>query len=133
MGVKDFTEALIAALDRSGLNQSEVARRTDGLVSQGTISTWRTGNAKPQPDGVFAVERALGLPGGSLSKHLGYLPVDADTQAVDVISAIEADPVLDDMQRDMLIGLYERARKRSAASENSADTSDSSAANASSR
>lgn len=104
-----FQQALERAL--AGTSQAEVARVAD--VAASTISTWlsRPGAAKPQQ--VFAVERALDLPPGHLSRHLGYVPVSVDRPPVDVIEAIEADGALDDPDRDALIFFYSFFKTRS--------------------
>lgn len=114
MGVPEFTRALTRAMDRSGLNQSEIARATSGAVSQGTISGWRRGGATPQPDSVFAVEQALGLRPGELSHHLGYVPAGA-TPAPDVLAAIDADTSISEDAKAGLRLLYLVSQSESAA------------------
>lgn len=106
MGIAEFTRALVRALDESGLNQTEVARATGGAVSQGTISGWRKGNAHPQPDSVFAVERALGLAPGQLSRHLGYVPTHTLPAGPDVLTAIDADTSIGEDAKQGLRLLY---------------------------
>lgn len=111
MGLTEFRDALSQALENQ--NQSEIARRTNGLVSQGTISTWKNGNAEPQLDGVRAVEIALDLPVGHLSRHLGWVPLGTE-QIVDVVAAIRADTLITDDQRDALRMLYNLFRRQAA-------------------
>jgi hypothetical protein len=60
------------------------------------------------PETVFAVEEALGLPGGALSSVLGYLPLGGrDTAASSVPAAIVADPLLAAAEKRGLLALYE--------------------------
>ena len=51
-------------------------------VSPQLVSDWKRGRRRPSADQVFALERALGAEPGSLSRHLGFVPVDADVAAV---------------------------------------------------
>jgi len=132
MGLPEFNAALTRAVDESGKNQSEIARDTDGLVSQGTISTWLSGNARPQPEGVFAVELALDLPPGSLSRHLGYVPYVEDP-VIDLRDAIDTDDTLDEFDREALRMLYNVMRRRSAASKTVSEAPASKARNRSTR
>jgi len=103
-----FKEALTRAM--GNLPQVEVARKAG--VAPSTLSTWLSGGGA-KPDQVFAVERALDLPPGNLSRHLGYVPV-SEQPVASVEAAIEADPVLKDHQRDALVFLYNFFRNRSA-------------------
>ncbi len=114
MGVSEFTQALGRAIAGSGMKQTEVARATGGAVSQGTISGWLRGGATPQPDSVFAIERALGLRPGDLSRHLGYVPVGSDP-APDVLSAIDADTSIGEDAKAGLRLLYLVSQGESAA------------------
>ena len=61
---------------------------------------------RPDPLTVFGMEHLLELPPGELSRHLGYRPVDSGESVVD---AIEADPLLDDASRRILLGAYQQA------------------------
>jgi transcriptional regulator with XRE-family HTH domain len=78
-------------------------------VTDDTVRKWINGAHAPDPATVFAVEETLGLPPGELSRHLGYVPVDAPA----VTAAIEADPGLSPNQRAMLTAAYRAARRRS--------------------
>lgn len=108
-----FQAALKAAL--CGQKLIDVARRSG--VAQSTISTWTTGGgASASPVTVFAVERALGVPPGHLSRHLGFMPVEAcDEPTVDTAYAIQNDPAIrDDVDRKGLLMLYSVVRARTA-------------------
>jgi hypothetical protein len=55
---------------------------------------------------VFRIERALRVEPGSLSMHLGFLPLDRRHQAPVFEIAIATDPHLDDHARRVLRALY---------------------------
>lgn len=110
-----FARALETEMARARLNQTELAAGAG--LSQGVISSWllrKTTN--PEPRGVFAVERVLGLPPGRLSRHLGFMPVEAcDEPVVDVVYAIEHDSnITDDLDRKALLMHYSVVRARPA-------------------
>lgn len=60
--------------------QAAVAARVG--VSPQLVSDWKRGRRRPAPGQVFALERALGAAPGELSRHLGFVPIDADAVAV---------------------------------------------------
>ncbi len=101
-----FGDALRGALAASGITQDDLAERmtADGHpVRQTAISQWITGRSEPDtPEVTFRVERALNVRPGSLSRHLGYLPVDAVRTITDLERAIDSDPRLSDLDRDAL-------------------------------
>lgn len=99
----DFGRALDRALASRGLRQTHLAELVG--VKQNTVSRWVSGEAVPDPWTVFDVERALKLEGGTLSKHLGYVPVGAVPRCT-VPEAIDAAPELSEYQRDALISVY---------------------------
>ncbi len=102
-----FADALRETLRLRGMRQEDLAQ-TIGL-KQATISGWITGASVPASDVVFAVERALDLRPGALSRHLGYLPVDAVKNVATVRSAIIDDEGLTADQKAMLLAAYESA------------------------
>ena len=79
-------------------------------TAQSTISNWSNGRATPGPHVVFSVEQVLELPGGNLSRHLGYLPTRGHTHPTLVEDAIAADRSLRQEQRSQLIDHYRRLR-----------------------
>lgn len=89
-----FTTALERELDTRG--RGAKTRLSEALdVPASTLSGWVTGDRTPEPSTVFAIERALELDPGALSRHLGYLPLDAvDVHIVKAEDAIIADPGL---------------------------------------
>jgi transcriptional regulator with XRE-family HTH domain len=69
----DFAAAL-----REHLDDVDLGRFAADLgVSERTVRSWMRGERVTSPDTVFAIERRLSLEPGSLSAHLGYLPLDA--------------------------------------------------------
>lgn len=99
-----FGDSLRQVLADLGMSQQELAERL-GLHSQSVVSQWISGTHRPDPPRVFEIERHLELRPGQLSRLLGYLPVDA-VPALDVSSAIEADPRLTDRQREAVLAVY---------------------------
>lgn len=67
-----FSDALSAVLP------SDLSSLADTLgVSVRTIRSWARDERRTDPEQVFALEAALGLPPGELSRHLGYVPLGA--------------------------------------------------------
>ena len=103
---RKFGESLRSVRDDLGLSQAAVGDRVG--VTGSAVGQWETGKIEPARDTVFALERALDLDAGRLSRDLGYLPPDP-LDRPDVVAAIEADPRLSDQARVMLIALYRSA------------------------
>lgn len=86
-------------------------RIADALVEHGitvhkdTVSYWAQGKQRPSPEEVFALEKVLGLRGGTLSQHDGYLPLDAKPIR-SFADAVEADSQLTPAKRRYLRRLY---------------------------
>lgn len=119
MGLPEFTAALKRELNRSPLNQSTLAAAAG--VTQGMVNAWLQGQVqKPDLDKVADVERALDLAPGFLTQHLGWVP-HKDGRPIDVKSAVEADPLLDRVDKDAMRGLYNILRRRSADSDTVSD------------
>ena len=116
MSLDDVAVIVRARLTDLGRSQAwlgaEVAAilERDQPFGQTTISTWLTGVATPEPEQVFAMERALGLRGGDLSRLLGYLPVSARSEPVGTEATISADPRLSDAMKRALIAAYREMR-----------------------
>lgn len=108
-----FGQALGEALAARGMTQSELGARLG--FQQGTVSGWVTGlNPPERRQTVFELERALELPPGHLSLHLGYLPpAAAGAPVVDVETAIRLDPLLPEEAKGAFITLYRQAVKSS--------------------
>lgn len=56
---------------------SIVAKISGESVSESAVSLWLAAKSEPSRRKVFAIEEALGCNPGTLSRHLGYLPVNA--------------------------------------------------------
>lgn len=104
--------AMRKALADMGRSQSwlgaEVARlegRPDPY-SQASVSDWLLGANAMTPSQVFAVEQALQMRPGTLSRELGYLPMTSRS-ARSVPDAIAADPKLTAMGRRVVLAVYE--------------------------
>lgn len=110
----DFSRELRRALGASGRTQTDVARAAG--VAPSLISTWLAGNiSSPDPHKVFAVERALDLPPGHLSRHLGFIPVpeainDQPVSFRDWLA--EHGQELADDEQNALLGVYEVISRR---------------------
>lgn len=95
-----FARAFTEALRDSGLSQTELAAKTG--LAQATISEWKTGEAAPRtPDITFALERALKVPPGHLSQHLGYVP--AEILEDNWLAGLLGDPQVDHRLRRVLL------------------------------
>lgn len=107
---KAFGEALRIAYTTAGTTQQRLATEVAGHGEQGAISQpylndILKGRREPKPELAFAMEEVLGLPPGALSRTLGFVP-DRALPALDVPSAISADPLLDDRGRRSLLAAY---------------------------
>lgn len=104
MATKDFADALAAELGNRGISQASLAEAVG--MKQNTVSRWVRGDFAPPTETVFAIEVALVLAPGTLSKHLGYLPLGVDAPPVSISSSIDAAPELEDWQKDALRAVY---------------------------
>lgn len=104
--IEAFRRTLRLAMDRRGMSQTDLADKLG--VSQNSVSTWLLGRSVPEPERVFAIERALDLEPGSLSAHLGYVPSDApDTVKPGFREYVNAMPELDDTAKRAILGAYD--------------------------
>lgn len=109
--------AIAKALANSDLSQRELGvwtayhedPKADAYTQQ-TVAGWLAGRAYLNPRRVFAIEQALDLRPGTLSKIEGYAPVDASV-VVTPEEAIEADPDISDEQASMLSVQLTEARR----------------------
>ena len=76
-------------------------------VAQTTVSSWLSATTNPGAEQVFAMEVVLGFRPGQLSRHLGYLPVDARHEAPTTEGAIRNEPIPQAAQRALLAALRE--------------------------
>ncbi|MDX6275849.1 MAG: hypothetical protein QOJ92_3059 [Frankiales bacterium] len=107
----DFGRLLSDALKARGMKQDDLA----GLLgtTQSSVSGWINGRYEPAAPTVFTVERCLGMDPGSLSRPLGYLPVEPVSRSVSVESAIAQSAQLDDEEKAALSTMYRVLVKRS--------------------
>lgn len=88
-----------------GMRVAEIEERPEGPYSQPTAGDWLRRPEIQPPSRIFAIERALDLRPGTLSRPLGYLPVDA-SPVLTVEDAINADPALNRAARKLLVSAY---------------------------
>lgn len=90
-----------------GVRVAELEGR-GGVYTQPTVSGWLDNIDRQAPGRIFLIEQALGQKPGSISRRLGYLPLEA--RAVkSVADALAADAGLSDLARGMLLAAYEQA------------------------
>jgi transcriptional regulator with XRE-family HTH domain len=102
-----FAAAIVALLVSQGSSQQALADRLG--VTRAAVNDWCRGRSIPAPETVFAIEAALELPPGDLSRTLGYLPLSVLPEGTvpTVAEAIASDPALDDRARYLLLSLYQ--------------------------
>lgn len=83
--------AIGAALDAALGDQPQRSLAEKVGVTQSQVSRWVKGLDAIKPAQVFAIERALDLSPGTLSRLEGYLPLDAATGYVNYEEAIRAE------------------------------------------
>ena len=107
----EFAAALRRHRQGSGFpTQARLAAALD--KSWHAVGSWERGMWRPPPEEVFRIERLLALPAGSLSRLLGYLPVNVQPEP-SVLAAIDSEPRLDAKAKDLLTELYRSlVRKR---------------------
>jgi transcriptional regulator with XRE-family HTH domain len=105
-----FGRLLAQALKGRGMTQEDLARSLG--TTQSSVSGWINGKYEPAAATVFTVERSLGLDAGTLSRPLGYLPVEPASKAISVEGAIAQSASLDDEQKAALCALYRLLAKR---------------------
>ena len=99
-----FGRLLADSLKVQRLKQEELARMLG--TTQSSVSGWINGKYEPAAAMVFTIERSLGLDPGSLSRPLGYLPVEPVARSVSVEGAIAQNTQLDDDAKAALSALY---------------------------
>ena len=102
-----FGHALASALGERDVTQAELA---DALATtQSAVSAWITGKSEPAADTVFACEVATGVGPGALSRHLGYLPLDAVAAQPRVEDLVANSDQLDDDGRHLALTVWRTA------------------------
>jgi transcriptional regulator with XRE-family HTH domain len=102
--LKAFAAALAKARSVRHLAQKELADAVGS--SQPTVSAWEKGFTEPPAAAVFALERVLKLNPGSLSRHLGYVPVEGEPPAPTFEAAVVGDELLDERTKRGFLAFY---------------------------
>lgn len=101
-----FADKLAALLASRGATQQTLADRVG--VTRASVNDWCRGRATPPPETVFAIERALEVTPGELSRTVGYLPLETEEgPPATVRDCITRAPELDDTARRLLLVLYD--------------------------
>lgn len=109
--LETFASALVDAVSVRRVTQKHLADELG--TTQPAVSAWTRADAEPAPSTVFALERALELPPGHLSRLLGYLPLDAvEGSAATFEAVVSGDPILDETQKRGLLALYREFASR---------------------
>lgn len=105
--LREFGAALAIQLMGRPLSwlAAEVGRVTGTSVTKQSAADWQSGVTEPLRVRVFAMEQVFELAPGSLSRLLGYLPVEA-VPAATIEEAIRSDAGLSRRTRDALLGYY---------------------------
>lgn len=105
---KHFGAALAKRRRELALSQTVLGKALGG-VGQSAVSQWECGETQPRPEYVYALEKALGLGSGTLSRILGYVPPTRGSHGVpgDVRDAIRRDPLLTQKEKRILQALYD--------------------------
>lgn len=101
---RGFGRQMGEALGRAGLRQVDLAKLVG--TTQSSVSGWVNGRYEPPPATVFAIELCLGLPSGTLSGALGYLPVQAGEDQAGIEDVIAWSVDIDPEAKQAIIALY---------------------------
>lgn len=102
-----FGLRLREARREAGMNLVDVAAVVD--ASQQAVSAWEKGTRIPEdPQTVFALEEAVKVAPGTLSRILGYLPLDAESVPSAIVDSIISDGRLDTGMKRALIDIYRK-------------------------
>jgi transcriptional regulator with XRE-family HTH domain len=110
-----FGRMLADALKSLGMKQEDLARSLG--TTQSSVSGWINGKYEPAAATVFTMERSLGLDPGSLSRPLGYLPVEPAARPPSVEAAIAQCATLDDDAKAAISPLYRVLARRSSSAD----------------
>ena len=108
-----FGRLLAEALKARKMRQDDLARTLG--TTQSSVSGWINGKYEPAAATVFTIERCLNMDPGTLSRPLGYLPVEPASRSVSVEGAIAQNTQLDEEQKAALSTLYRVLVKRGGA------------------
>jgi transcriptional regulator with XRE-family HTH domain len=99
-----FGQGLADALAGRNLTQADLGELLS--TTQSTISAWINGRSEPEPVTVFAVEEAIGVSPGFLSRLLGYLPLSVVGAPPNVEEAIARSHEIDDTGRRLVLSVW---------------------------
>ena len=99
-----FGRLLASALKARGMKQDDLAGQLG--TTQSSVSGWINGRYEPSAATVFTMEVSLGLDPGSLSRPLGYLPVEPVSHPVSVEVAIAQSTRLGEDEKAAMSALY---------------------------
>lgn len=111
MGEPEFCDAFKARREAARLSFRELGERVAQVMGRDTpfkassVQEWA--ESAPRPEIVFAIEQALGVPPGGLSRLLGYVPLLEEPESVRDV--IERDPDLDGGTRAVILSAYDAA------------------------
>jgi transcriptional regulator with XRE-family HTH domain len=115
--VTDGVEQRLRDLGEFIRNQREGARLSLRALAQRTgisnpyLSQIERGLRKPSAEILQQLARGLAVSAETLYEQAGILDVRDPGGPDDVVTAIRRDPVLDDRQKEALIGVYESMRR----------------------
>ena len=107
-----FGEMLLSALTAAGLRPPdlvEVIGAADRPAASSVVHKWITGISEPSRPKVLAIEEFLDLEPGTLSRHLGWLPIGAPAIA-DPEAAVIADARFTGEQKRVMLQLMKSFR-----------------------
>lgn len=101
-----INKAFAAAWERKGegINQTNIAPLMG--KHQTDVSKWLVGDRQPPLEYLPAIEKALGLPVGTILRRAGFVE-----DAQDSVNAVLADPLLSRASREMIARLIVSERK----------------------
>lgn len=109
-GRRTFGRMLGDALKVREMKQEDLARLLG--TTQSSVSGWINGKYEPAAGTVFTIEQTLEMDPGSLSRPLGYLPVEPTDQPVSIEAAIAQSATLDEEDKAALAAVYRALAKR---------------------
>lgn len=92
-----------------GWSQAELADQLG--VSGSLVGLWLRGAGEPSRKHVFAMERLFDLKPGTLSRIMGYLPLNAKP-ARTIPEAIDAEARLTEREKEIVRSVYAGVRRR---------------------
>ncbi len=101
--------------EERGQTQDELGEKVASLLrlpkpyGQSHVSAWERGIRETSPAQLMAIEQALDVPPGMLTREMGWVPIGADATAQTVADAIARDVDLTPRQRVELTRTWEAA------------------------